>query len=105
MGWVKPNLSFVFYDWAASVTFLFLLIPVYKKLNLTYFLYSLIVIMLPLFSGSTVGMIRYVFVAFPVFFIMSLIIRWKILFLILCFFLFLLQLRFIAFFSGKIWVA
>src|SRR3989344_2660851 len=102
MGWVRPNLSFVFYDWAASVTFLFLLIVVFRKLNLTYFIYSLIVVMLPLFSGTTVGMIRYVLVAFPVFFIMPLIIRLKILFFILCFFLFLLQLRFIAFFTSKI---
>ncbi|MDO8498400.1 MAG: hypothetical protein Q7S44_01305 [bacterium] len=105
MGWVRPSLSFVFYDWAASVAFLLLLIAVFRKLNITYFLYSLIVIILPLFSGSSVGMIRYVLVAFPVFFVVPLIIRWKILFFILCFFLFLLQLRFIAFFSSKIWVA
>lgn len=105
MGWAKPSLSFVFYDWASSVVFLSLLIGVYRKLNLKYLLYSLIVLILPLFSGSTVGMIRYVLVAFPIFFIVPLIIRRKILFFVLCLFLFLLQLRFIAFFSGRIWVA
>ena len=104
-GWVRPSLSFVFYDWAVSVSFLILLIAIFRKLNLTYFLYSLVVIILPLLSGSTVGMIRYVLVAFPVFFIIPLVIRNKFLFFIICLFLFLLQLRFIAFFSSRIWVA
>lgn len=105
MGWAKPSLSFVFYDWVSSIVFLSLLVVVYRKLSLNYFLYSLVVILLPLFSGSTVGMIRYVLVAFPVFFVLPLLINRKLWFYILILFFFLLQSRFIAFFSGKIWVA
>lgn len=104
MGWVKPNLLTTFLDWFFSVTFLLLLIPVFKKLGPYYFIYSLIIIITPLFS-STVSMVRYVLVAFPVFFIIPLIIKRKFLFLIICFLLFLLQLRFIALFTNRIWVA
>lgn len=104
-GWVKPSLSFKFLDWFFAVVFLFLSFKVWKKLGLNYYIYSLTVILLPLLSGSTVGMVRYVLAAFPIFFLMPSIIRSKILFFIICFLLFLLQLRFVGLFSNKAWVA
>lgn len=104
IGWVKPNLSSTFIDWLAASSFLILLIPVLKRLGFSYFIYSLIVLILPLFS-STVGMIRYVLVAFPVFFIFPTIIRSRLIFYLICLILFLLQLRFVAIFTSRIWVA
>lgn len=104
-GWVKPSLSFVFIDWVSSTIFLLLLIPVFKRFKLTYFSYSLISCLLPLFSGTTIGMVRYVLVAFPVFFIIPSLIKNKLLFFIICVILFLLQLRFIALFTSRMWVA
>lgn len=104
-GWVKPDLSSTFIDWVAAVSFLSLLLVVWKKLNKIYFVYSLVVIILPLLSGSMVSMIRYVLVVFPVFFVFPKILRSKILFFILCLFLFLLELRFVTLFTNRIWVA
>lgn len=104
IGWVKPSLSSTFIDWLFSVIFIILLIPVYKKLGVQYFIYSLIIIFMPLFS-STVGMVRYVLVVFPVFFVVPTIIRNKFIFFLICFILFLLQLRFITLFTNRIWVA
>lgn len=110
IGWVKPTLSSFFLDWLFSILFLIMLIPVYKKLKLNYFLYSLVTILLPLSASSTpgmvrVGMLRYVLIAFPVFFVMPFIIRSKVLYFLICLFLFLLELRFIALFTSRIWVA
>lgn len=104
IGWVRLNLSVTFLDWFSSVFFLAMLVPVFKKFKFYYFVYSLIVILLPLFS-STVGMVRYVLVAFPVFFVIPLLLRSKILFFILCLLLFLLEMRFINSFTNRIWVA
>lgn len=104
MGWIKPNLSSAFLDWFFAMIFLLMLVPVFKKLGLRYFVYSLIVLILPLFS-TTVGMARYVLVAFPVFFVFPALIKSKILFAITCFLLFLLELRFVTLFTNRIWVA
>lgn len=41
--------------------------PVFKYLKKTYFIYSLIVLLMPLATGMSVSMVRYVLVAFPVF--------------------------------------
>lgn len=105
MGWTKPSLSFVFIDWFFSVIFIGLSVFVFTRLKLTYFIYTSIIVLLPLLLGSTVGMVRYVLVAFPVFFIMPIILRSKFLFFIVCLLLFLLELRFVALFSSRIWVA
>lgn len=110
MGWIRPTLSFLFLDWLFSVVFLLMLIPVFKKLKFQYFLYSLVVILLPLSASSTLGivragMIRYVLIVFPVFFVAPQVIRSKILFFILCLFLLVLELKSVAFFTGRIWVA
>lgn len=104
IGWIKPNLSTTFIDWFFSVVFFIMLVPVLKKLKANYFIYSLVVILLPLFS-STVGMVRYVLVAFPVFFVIPLLVKNRIVFIILCLLLFLLELRFVALFTNRIWVA
>lgn len=105
MGWIRPSLSFAFIDWSSSVTFLALLFIVWRRLNKIYFVYSLLVIILPLMSGSMVGMVRYVLVAFPVFFVAPLVIRSKILLIIICILLLLLELRLITFFTNRMWVA
>lgn len=104
-GWIKPNLSPGFLDWVSSVIFLCLLWPVYKYLKKSYFIYAAIVLFLPLATGMLSSMTRYVLVAFPVFFILPLIIRSKIFIYIICILLFLLQLRFAELFINKIWVA
>ena len=104
IGWIKPSLSSAFLDWFFATLFLIMLVPLFKRLGSRYFVYSLIVLILPLFS-STIGMVRYVLVAFPVFFVTPLIIRSKILLIIICLLLFLLELRFVALFTSGIWVA
>lgn len=104
MGWVKPTLDSPFLDWSASVIFLVMSTAVFKKFKLDYFIYSLVVILLPLFS-STVGMIRYVLVAFPIFFVIPVILRFRWLLIILIAALFLLELRFVMFFTSGLWVA
>lgn len=103
-GWIKPNFTSMT-DFLASVIFIFLLYFVWKKLGLKYFIYSLAVILTPLMSGSTVGMIRYVMVAFPVFYVLPSLLRSKVIIFVICLLLLLLQLRFIAYYSNKMWVA
>lgn len=105
MGWIQPNLSTPFIDWSAAVIFLLLSPFVFQKLNFTYFMYTLIVILLPLSTGSTVGMVRYVLIAFPVFFILPSLIRSRMMLMMISVLLFLLQLRFIALFTSRLWVA
>lgn len=92
-------------DWLSAVVFLLLSIFVFTKLRINYFLYTLTVILLPLCTGSTVGMIRYIMVAFPIFYILPILIKSKIILIIIGIMLFLLQLRFIALFSSSMWVA
>lgn len=105
IGWVKPSLDFMFLDWFFAVIFFLLSFFVLTRLNLSYFVYCLVVILLPLLSGSTVGMVRYILVAFPVFLILPSVIRSKILLFLICILLLLLQLRFVTLFSGREWVA
>lgn len=105
VGWTLPSLSQNFLDWFFAVVFLGLLIPVYRKFSLPYFIYALLMLFLPLSSGTTVGMVRYALVTFPVFFVTPQVFKSKILFLILCLLLFLLELRFVALFTNRIWVA
>lgn len=104
-GWVRPNFSSTFIDWFFSMVFLFMLIPVFKRLSFSYFVYSLAALLFPLVSGTFVGMVRFVLVVFPVFFVFPQIVKSKIFFFIICVLLFLLQLRFIALFTNRIWVA
>ncbi|MDO8429662.1 MAG: mannosyltransferase family protein [Candidatus Daviesbacteria bacterium] len=105
LGVAKVGLTYDFIDWISVVLFLFLLVFVYRQLSFSYFVYSLTALLLPLFSGSTAGMVRYVLVAFPIFFIVPSLIKNKILMWVVLFLLFLLQLRFVAFFTSRLWVA
>lgn len=91
-------------DWIASVIFIGFLLPVYKKLKLNYFLYSFVLIITPLMSGSTVGMIRYVLPVFPIFFVLPSLIKSKYLLLVIILLFFLLQLRFTSHFVHNLWV-
>lgn len=104
-GTEKISLSSAFLDWFFAVSFIFLLYFVFKKLDFKYFSYSLIIILLPLSSGSNVAMVRLILVAFPIFFILPNLFRSKILLIVTLVTLLLLQLRFIALFTNKIWVA
>ncbi|MDO8638693.1 MAG: mannosyltransferase family protein, partial [Candidatus Daviesbacteria bacterium] len=104
-GWLRPNLSSPFLDWISSIIFILLLWPIFKKLNKTYFIYSAVVILMPLSTGMVVSMIRYVLVAFPAFFVIPQIIKNKWVLFLLALFFFLLQLRFVALFTNRIWVA
>lgn len=104
-GLLRPNLSSSFLDWVSSVIFLILLWPIFKYLNKTYFIYSAVVLLMPLATGMSTSMVRYVLVAFPAFFVIPKIIKSKWLVFLLAFLLSLLQLRFISLFTNFIWVA
>lgn len=105
IGWIRPSLSPTFIDWFFAMFFLIMLIPVFKKLRWSYLVYSLAAVLFPLTSGTTVGMVRYVLVAFPVFFVFPQVIKSKMFFFLICFLLFLLELRFVTLFTNGIWVA
>lgn len=98
-------LSTPYIDWISGVIFLSLLWVVWKKLENMYFIYSLLVISIPLMSGSTVGMVRYILAAFPIFFVIPSLIKSRLLFFVLIALLFLLQLRFVTLFTSRGWVA
>lgn len=105
IGWIKPTLTPTFIDWFFSVIFLLLLIPAFKLLKINYVIYCTAVILLPLTSGSSVSMIRYLLAAFPLFFIVPFLTRYKLILYILSLLLFLLQLRFVRLFTSGMWVA
>jgi len=105
LGWVRVGLSSSFIDWFSSVAFLSLLFLVWQKLPRYYFIYSLIVLSMPLLSGSTVSMIRLTQVAFPVFFILPKVLKNKPVMIVVASVLLLLELRFVAFFTSRLWVA
>lgn len=105
IGWAKPSLSHLFLDWVSSVIFLAFLPMVWKSLPKHYFIYTLTVLMMPLLSGTSISMIRMTLIAFPVFFVIpSLINNRKLLFGI-ALILVILEMRFVAFFTSRIWIA
>lgn len=99
------NLSSNFIDWITALITPIFLVAVYKKLGWNYFIYSVIVYCMALFSGAFYGMIRAVLVAFPIFMVFPLMVKNQLFFYLLCFLMFLLQLRFIVLFIHGIWVA
>lgn len=99
------DLSPIFADWFLTIIFILMLPLVFFKLGIRPFVYSLTCIILPLASGSIVAMSRYLLVVFPVFFIFPTIIKSRILFLLICLLFLLWQLKFVAFFTGGVWVA
>lgn len=103
-GRIEPNFTSTT-DFLASVIFISLLYFEFKKLGLRYFIYSLTVILIPLMSGSTVGMVRYVMAAFPVFYVLPSLLRSKVIIFIICVLLLLLQFRFVTYYTNKMWVA
>lgn len=103
-GVMRVSLSFRFIDWFSSVVFLSLLLLVWKKLPKYYFVYSLVVLLMPLLSGTTTSMIRMTLLAFPVFLILPDFLKNKWI-IVVALILFLLELRFVALFTGRIWVA
>lgn len=103
-GWVRPNFSISFLDWISPIIFLALLWPIYKHLNKTYLIYSAVAILLPLSTGMLTSMTRYIFVAFPIFLILPVILKSKWLIALLVIFFSLLQLKFISEFTNFIWV-
>ncbi|MBI4039535.1 hypothetical protein HY388_01790 [Candidatus Daviesbacteria bacterium] len=56
-------------DFISSILFLALLVPVFRKLRLSYFIYAYGVLMVPLLTGVTTSMFRFVLAAFPMFII------------------------------------
>lgn len=104
-GWIKPSLSSSFVDYIATIIALLLLACVFRRFKISYFLYTLLIILIPLSSGSMIGMIRFILVGFPLFFIIPLIIKWRPLYFLILILLLALQLRFVTFFTNRIWVA
>ncbi|MDO8638860.1 MAG: hypothetical protein Q7R43_04755 [Candidatus Daviesbacteria bacterium] len=105
LGMAKVGLSFRFIDWFSSVGFLSLLFLVWKKLPKYYFVYSVVVLIMPLLSGTTTSMIRLTLIAFPVFLILPDLLKSNWAKTIVALFLLLLELRFVALFTSRIWVA
>lgn len=97
--------SFKFNDWISSVIFLSLLPVVFKKLSIHYFVYSVVVLLMPLSSGSTASMLRIVLTVFPVFFILPSILKSKFAKILLTILFMLLQFHLISVFTGYRWVA
>lgn len=97
--------SFRFNDWLSSMFFLSMLPLVWKKLPKHYFIYSLVMLLMPLSSGTTTSMIRVTLTVFPVFFVMPYFIKNNFIKIILISTFFLLALRFITLFSSYHWVA
>ncbi len=104
-GSERIGISFRFIDWFSSVVFLSLLGVVFKKLPKTYFLYSLIILLMPLSSGSTASMVRITLTAFPIFLILPGILRNNYLKILLALGLLFVEFRFVALFSSYLWVA
>lgn len=101
------NLAFDFYflDWAASLVFIGLLFPVYKKLSFNYFIYALLIILIPLSSGKFESLQRYVLPAFPCFFVFPTLFKSKFVFFGTCLVLLLVQFWLLTRFLNYLWVA
>jgi Gpi18-like mannosyltransferase len=92
-------------DWIISLIFIVLGLFSFKYLKLNYPIYSLALVLIPLATGSTISMTRYVLLAFPLFFVMVKIIKdpFIIIFVAICFAL--MQLLAIVDFTNRLWVA
>ncbi|MCL5003685.1 MAG: hypothetical protein M1352_00250 [Patescibacteria group bacterium] len=99
---------FRYCDFLFGLAFLALLPLVYKKLGKNYLVYSLILILIPLSSGKTESLIRYLLPVFPVFLIAGNLlssIRPKLLFYIFAASSFIFQLYLLTRFINYLWVA
>jgi hypothetical protein len=90
-----------------SITLFFsiLLAKVYTQLKLPYFVFTLATILIPLSTGSTVSMTRYLLIAFPIFFVIPKVFKSKFSLVVICTIFLLLQIKFITFFTNDLWVA
>ncbi|MBI2017464.1 glycosyltransferase family 39 protein [Candidatus Daviesbacteria bacterium] len=105
IGWVKPSLSHLFIDWISAVIFLAFLPMVWNSLPKHYFIYSLVTLIMPLLSGTTISMTRMTLIVFPFFLVLPHFLKRKWLMFVVSLMLLLLELRFVALFTGRIWVA
>lgn len=64
---LSPNTFAGYIDSAVTITFLVLLIISYKKIKRSHFIYTAIVLLAPLSTGTLTSMPRYVLAAFPIF--------------------------------------
>ena len=105
-GAITVNLlSFRFIDWFSSMVFLGSLFLVWKRLPTRYLIYSLVVLLMPLSSGTTTSMVRMTLIAFPIFLVSPYLLKNKKVIIGLALLLLLLELRFVALFTSRIWVA
>jgi hypothetical protein len=98
-------LSIRFNDWLSSMIFLALLPLIWHTLPKRYFVYSAIVLLMPLSSGTTTSMIRVVLTIFPAFFVLPEVLKSKYINIILWLLFIGMQLRFVALFTSFMWVA
>lgn len=87
-----------------TLLFFTLLIAGFKKLPKIYRYYSFTALLLPLVTYCTPSMTRHILVVFPVFFIMPLFIKSKVLFFVLAGSLFIIQLLTIAKFTNGFFI-
>ncbi len=92
------------YNWAFSVIFLIFAATMIKTFPRQYWIYSFGIILVPLATGSTTSMARYVYLAFPIFFAMSRFIPSKYIIGIILFIFAAIQLTFINKFTNFVWV-
>lgn len=98
------NTPILFIDWEVSILFLVGGVLVWKKFGPRYGIYSLAVILIPLLSGNTMSMTRYVLAAFPVFLLGPILIKSNKIYYLLCLILFFTQLFFTSGFINNIWI-
>lgn len=104
LGLKHPLLLPLAIDWIVSVIFLGMIPIVYRKLGLSYSIYTAVLMFLPLASGTYVGMNRYILPAFPVFMVLASLFKSKLMLVLVCVGLFVLQMRFITLFTNLVWV-
>ncbi|MBI4453201.1 hypothetical protein HY636_00995 [Candidatus Woesearchaeota archaeon] len=93
-------------DVAATFFFIIMLYYIYKHLRLSYFVYSLLIILIPLLSGNLMSMTRMIIVSFPLYIILALLTREKpVLFYVLASLFFIIQLITSSLFVANYWIA
>ena len=95
-----------FIDLITTIFFLIMLYFIYKKLRLSYFVYSLLIILIPLLSGNVMSMTRMIIVSFPLYIILVLLTREKpALFYVTASLFFIIQLIASSLFVANYWIA
>lgn len=93
-------------DLIATIFFIIMLYYIYKHLRLSYFVYSLLIILIPLLSGNLMSMTRMIIVSFPLYIILAFLTHEKpALFYATVTLFFIIQLIASSLFVANYWIA